>query len=156
MSVERVARVEEEAGLTEKDTEVLRGVRLLWQKLSHLRQQALKDDKYAKQYHDLLVRGIAQARAQQAPEDDEAIARTAKAFWDWYDAECESLGIRDKERDRGSHHQAWCAKWLAGKYAAFHTAITRTFEEPTQQHYDEAKAKASAMLTAYVEAFKGR
>jgi thiaminase len=156
MSEESVVQVEGDLGFAPKDAEVLKGVRLIWQKLQKLRQQALKDERYVKQYKDLLAKGIAQARAQQPAEAEDDIVQEARLFWDWYVGECQRLGIAAMEENRGSSHQAWCEKWLSGKYAAFAGAIDRTVEQPTQQHYDEAKAKASAMLKAYVEAFKGR
>src|ERR1044072_3173881 len=154
MSVERVAQVEQEMGQTDRDLDVLKSVRLTYQKLTKLRQQAVKDDKFVGQYRDFLGRCLQQARAQQPAEDDAAIEAQAKAFWAWYDGECTRLGVREMEINRGSHHQPWCAKWLAGKYAEFPMAITKTFDDPPPQHYEMAKAKASAMLKSYTEFYK--
>ncbi len=154
MSEESVRQAEVELGQTPQDLEILKGVRLTWQKLTKLRQQAVRDEKFVTQYRDFLSRCLQQAKAQQSSDDDEVIQREARAFWAWYDGECARLNVREMEQNRGAAHQAWCMKWLAGKYADFAAAVTKTFDEPTPQHYEAAKAKASAMLKSYTEFFK--
>src|SRR3954470_1537454 len=110
MSVESVAQVEHDLGFGPLDAEVLKGVRLIWQKLLKLRQQALKDEKCVSQYRDLLSKGIAQARAQLPPDDDEALAAQSRAFWQWYDSLCREQGIAEREVSRGRPHMEWMEK----------------------------------------------
>src|SRR5690242_916104 len=109
MSVESVAQVEQDLGLTPEDTDTLKGVRLVWQKIQKLRGQAVRDDKFLGQFKDILSRSLVQARAQQAPESEDDIVVKTQEFWQWYEDYTKHLGVPAKERDRGSSHQDWCA-----------------------------------------------
>lgn len=153
MSAESVAQVEQDLGYTQRDAEVLKGVKLVWQKLQKLRGQAVKDDKYLTQFRETLSRSITQARAHQAPEQDDDVAAKAQAFWGWYDGRVKELGVPAKERDRGLPHQEWCAKWCATEWNAFYLAYDRVVSQPSELHFEQAKQKAEAMLKKYVGIF---
>ncbi len=155
MSVESVTQVETDLAVTQADTEVLRGVRLVWQKLQKLRQAALSDDKKVSAYRELLERGLAQARAQMAPVEEVSVEQKCREFWDWYEVQCRELGISELEQRRGRPHAEWSEKWLPEVYAAFSAAIGRVVDMPSQLHFDDARVKATALLKAYVGAIKG-
>jgi hypothetical protein len=154
MSTEAVESVEVELGLNGADTEILKGVRLVWQKLQKMRSQALRDDKHVATYRDLLIRSLTQARAQLPPDDAEAVRAKADQFWRWYGQRCTTLGVYDKEFSRGSSHQAWCERWLTSYWKAFEEALVKTLELPTEQNYERVQTKAEAMLRAYVGIFE--
>jgi hypothetical protein len=149
MSLEVVQNLEEELSYGPEDQQILKGIRLVWQRLDKLRQQAARDDKYLPAYRDLLTKSLMQARAQQPVDDPEAIA---KEFWFWYDQQCVALGVARLERARGSDHQAWCEKWLPEDYRRFVGRVALTVEEPSQQRFEELREAAGRMLKAYTEA----
>lgn len=154
MSEESVAQVEDDLGFTAQDTEVLKGVRLFWQKLLAARQKAIKDDKFLAQYRTMLQKGIDQARARQAPGSDEDVLVRSNQFWAWYTDQCREMDIFQKEFLRGKPHQAWCEKWLPKEWQAFSDAIGRVVDHPSQQYFEQAQEAALAMLRAYVSTIK--
>lgn len=149
MSCDAVEALERELGYTAEDRGVLQGVRLVWQRLEKLRQQATRDGKFVRQYRDLLHKSIAQARAQQPVADPEV---QSQEFWTWYDEQCRLLGVAEKERARGRPHQEWCERWLAEDYRRFYIGIAKVVEEPTPQHFEQLRTTAVKMLTAYIKA----
>jgi hypothetical protein len=149
-----IEQVEASLGLTEKDIEALKGVRLVWQKLQKLRQNALKDEKFTKQYTDLLAKSLAQARAQMPAEDEDSVIRLSQGFWEWYDAQCCEHHVGDLESKRGGSHLAWCEKWLPTLYKDYDFAIQQFINNPSQQQLDRLKVKSKLLLEAYVSAFK--
>jgi hypothetical protein len=157
MSIESVSQIESDLGITQADTEVLKGVRLVWQKLQKLRMQAAKDDKQLAPYREMLTRTLEQARAQQAPVEDDQVEQQSQEFWKWYEDQCAAAGVSQLEAARGMHHMAWCEKWLSASYLDFEKAIGNVVNMPSQLHFEDAKAKATALLQAYVGAItKGR
>jgi hypothetical protein len=152
--VQYIEQIESSLGLTEKDVDALKGVRLVWQKLQKLRQAAIKDEKFTKQYSDLLAKSLAQARSQMPGEDEDSILRLSQGFWEWYEAQCRECNVRELEERRGSHHMAWCQKWLPVPYKDYDFAIQQFINSPSQQQLDRLKIKSKLLLDAYVSAFK--
>jgi len=149
-----VEQAEVDLGLTERDIETLKTVRLVWQKLQKLRQMAIKDDKFTKQYSDLLARSLAQARSQMPAEDEDSVIRISQGFWEWYETQCLERNMRDLEERRGGPHLAWCEKWLKPQYKDYDFATQQFINSPCQQTLDRMKAKCKLLLDAYVSAFK--
>lgn len=147
-----VEQVEKDLGYTPDDAKIIKGVRLIWQELEKLRKQAKRDPKHLGPYRDLLRSSISQARAQQPAEDPE---KASVSFWKWYDEQYRMMEIEQAEVNRGSHHMAWCEKWLPVEYAAFEKAISLVVDNPTGQHFESAKVAASKLLRAYVGAIEG-
>jgi hypothetical protein len=152
--VQHIEQIEVSLGLTEKDIDALKGVRLVWQKLQKLRQAAIKDEKFTKQYSDLLAKSLAQARSQMPGEDEEGILRLSQGFWEWYETQCRECNVRELEERRGSPHMAWCQKWLPVPYKDYDFAIQQFINSPSQQQLDRLKIKSKLLLDAYVSAFK--
>lgn len=154
VSPSQVELVETALGLTDRDIESLKAVRLVWQKLQKLRQMALKDEKFIKQYNDLLTKSLAQARSQMPSEDEGDVVKLSQGYWDWYDSRCLEMNIQGMEERRGGPHLAWCEKWLKPQYKDYDFAMQLFINSPSQQSLDRLKVKANLLLDAYVSAFK--